>query len=85
MIVVQMGYHGAPRVVPEHTQSIMDLHNLDPHLWVYDKASGEMLAEIPLPANAVGAPITYMAGGKQYVAFPVGGGPLVEELIAVSL
>jgi len=26
-----------------------------------------------------------MAGGKQYIAFPVGGGPLVEELIAVSL
>jgi hypothetical protein len=26
-----------------------------------------------------------MAGGKQYIAFPVGGGPLVEELIAVGL
>jgi quinoprotein glucose dehydrogenase len=63
----------------------MDLNNLDPHLWVYDKASGEMLAEIPLPANATGAPITYMAGGKQFIAFPVGGGQLVEELIAVSL
>jgi quinoprotein glucose dehydrogenase len=53
--------------------------------WVYDKTSGDMLAEIALPANATGAPITYMAGGKQYIAFPVGGGPLVEELIAVSL
>jgi quinoprotein glucose dehydrogenase len=63
-----------------------DLNNRDPQLWVYDKASGEMLAEIALPANATGAPITYMAGGKQYIAFPVGGGPLVEEeLIAVSL
>jgi quinoprotein glucose dehydrogenase len=44
-----------------------------------------MLAEITLPANATGAPITYMAGGKQYIAFSVGGGPLVEELIAVAL
>jgi quinoprotein glucose dehydrogenase len=26
-----------------------------------------------------------MAGGKQFIVFPVGGGPLVEELIAVSL
>ena len=43
------------------------------------------LAESTLPANAVGAPITYMAGGKQFIVFPVGGGPLVEELIAVSL
>ena len=41
--------------------------------------------EMELPANATGAPMTYMAGGKQFIVFPVGGGPLVEELIAVSL
>ena len=85
MIVVQMGYYDSPRFVPGLNWPIMDLHNLDPHLWVYDKASGEMLAEIALPANATGAPMTYMAGGKQYIAFPVGGGAIAEELIAVSL
>jgi len=86
MIVVQMGYYGPTHFVPELQRPMADLNNFDPHLWVYDKASGEMLAEIALPANATGAPITYMAGGKQYIAFPVGGGPLVEEeLIAVSL
>ena len=52
---------------------------------MYDKATGEMLAELQLPANATGAPITYMTGGKQYVVFPVGGGPLVEELLALAL
>jgi quinoprotein glucose dehydrogenase len=55
------------------------------HLWVYDKISGDMLAELELPANATGSPMTYMAGGKQFIVFPVGGGPLVEELIAVAL
>jgi quinoprotein glucose dehydrogenase len=85
LIVVQFGYYSAPRFVPEWGRPIFDLNNRDPHLWVYDKTSGDMLAEIALPANATGAPITYMAGGKQYIAFPVGGGPLVEELIAVSL
>ena len=85
MIVVQLGYFSAPRFVPEFNLPIRDLHNLDPHLWVYDKTSGEMLAEMELPANATGAPMTYMAGGKQFIVFPVGGGPLVEELIAVSL
>jgi quinoprotein glucose dehydrogenase len=85
MIVVQSGYFSAPRLPPGGTRRIADLNNFDPHLWVYDKTSGEMLAEIALPANATGAPITYMAGGKQFIAFPVGGGPLVEELIAVSL
>jgi len=85
MVVVQMGYYGSPRLPPGGTRRIADLNNFDPHLWVYDKVSGEMLAEIALPANATGAPITYMVGGKQYIAFPVGGGPLVEELIAVAL
>ena len=46
---------------------------------------GKPAPEIDLPANAVGAPITYMAGGKQFIAFPTGGGPLTEELIAVAL
>jgi quinoprotein glucose dehydrogenase len=85
MVVVQMGYFGPPRFLPQFNRRVYDLHNLDPHLWVYDKTSGEMLAEIALPANAVGAPMTYMAGGKQFIVFPVGGGPLVEELIAVAL
>jgi quinoprotein glucose dehydrogenase len=85
LIVVQMGYYGSPRLSPGGTRQIADLNNFDPHLWIYDKASGEMLAEIALPANATGAPITYMAGGKQYIAFAVGGGPLPEELIAVAL
>ncbi len=85
MIVVQMGALGPPRVIPGVYALIRDLHNRDPHLWVYDKTSGEKLAEIELPSNASGAPITYMAGGKQYIAFPVGGGPVPEELIAVGL
>jgi quinoprotein glucose dehydrogenase len=85
MIVVQMGYLGPTRLVPGLNMPIRDLFNLDPHLWVYDKTTGEMLAEMALPANATGAPMTYMAGGKQFIVFPVGGAKLVEELIAVSL
>ena len=85
MIVVQMGFLSPPRFISGTYAPIRDLRNIDPHLWVYDKATGEKLAEIELPSNATGAPITYMAGGKQYIAFPVGGGPVPEELIAVGL
>jgi len=85
MIVVQMGYYGSPRIAQGTGRRVSDLADFDPHLWVYDKATGEMLAAVPLPANATGSPITYMVGGKQYIVFPVGGGPLVEELVAVSL
>jgi quinoprotein glucose dehydrogenase len=84
MIVVQMGYYDPLHSVPGLNMPIQELHNFDPHLWVYDKANGKMLAEIALPANATGAPITYLAGSKQYIAFPVGGGTITEELIAVS-
>jgi quinoprotein glucose dehydrogenase len=85
MIVVQMGYVGPMRFLPDLNMPIRDLFNRDPHLWVYDKTTGEMLAELELPANATGAPMTYMAGGKQFIVFPVGGAKLTEELIAVSL
>ena len=84
LIVVQMGRFGPPRLGPGGRR-INDLANVDPHLWIHDKLTGEMLAEVPLPQNATGSPITYMSGGKQYIVFPVGGGPLVEELIAVAL
>jgi glucose dehydrogenase len=57
----------------------------EPKLYAYDKASGRLLAQIDLPANASGAPMTYMAGGKQYVAFPIGGANITEELIALAL
>ena len=85
MIVVQGGFYGPPRFVPEFNIPIRDLRNIDPHLWVYDKVTGEKLAEIELPSNASGAPMTYMANGKQYIVFSVGGGPVPEELIAVAL
>lgn len=34
---------------------------------------------------ASSAPMTYMAGGKPYVAFPIGGSNMPEELIALAL
>jgi hypothetical protein len=61
MIVVQSGYYSSPRPSADGKHRISDLNNFDPHLWVYDKASGEMLAEIVLPANATGAPISRQA------------------------
>jgi quinoprotein glucose dehydrogenase len=50
-----------------------------------DKKTGKVLAEIPLPKHATGAPMTYMAGGKQYIAVPVGGSTSEAEVIALRL
>jgi len=86
LLVVQQGYQNRERPAPaSFGRVVWDLNNLEPRLYAYDKASGRLLAEIPLPANAGGAPMTYMARGKQYVAFSVGGSNLTEELIALAL
>ena len=62
-----------------------ELFNLEPKLYAYDKATGKLIAEVPLPANATGAPMTYMVNGKQYIVVAVGGANLTEELIALRL
>ena len=38
----------------------------------FDAASGKVLWELPLNSQPGGFPMTYMAGGKQYVAIPTG-------------
>ena len=56
-------------------------------LGVYDKDTGEELWWLQLPARFHAAPITYMADGKQYIVFAVGGGVRgeAERLIALAL
>jgi quinoprotein glucose dehydrogenase len=39
----------------------------------YDKATGEVIVEHDLPVGTTGGPITYLAGGKQYIVVPIGG------------
>jgi len=48
-----------------------------------DKATGEVLAEVPLPGRAIGAPMSYMVEGKQYIAVTVQGQP--PQLVALTL
>ena len=54
-----------------------------PRLVAYDKATGNELASVDLPSGAIGAPMTYMLDGKQYIALTIGGNP--PELVAFTL
>lgn len=86
LLVIQAGVQSNARPAPfSPRRRVLDINDREPKVYAYDKASGRLLAEVPLPANASGAPMTYMAGGKQYGAFPVGGSNLTEELIALTL
>ena len=64
----------------------MDMVKFDPKLQIFDKNTGALLHTVPLPLNVTGAPITYMANGKQYIAFAVGGAGMVPaQIVAVGL
>ena len=39
----------------------------------YDKATGAVISALPIPVGTTGGPMTYMAGGKQYIVLPAGG------------
>lgn len=49
-----------------------------------DKATGNEVASIDLPLAAIGAPMTFLLDGKQYIALTIGGDP-VPELITLTL
>ena len=50
-----------------------------------DKATGDIIAEIELPANQGGIPFTYEHAGKQYVAMFITSGSSAAELVAYAL
>jgi quinoprotein glucose dehydrogenase len=51
----------------------------------HDKATGEIIAEIELPANQAGIPMTYSINGKQYIVVAVGAIGHPGELVALTL
>jgi quinoprotein glucose dehydrogenase len=57
-----------------------------PILHVLDKKTGARVVDIPVPGQISSNPMTYMAGGRQYVAFWVGRpGSMPAQLIALTL
>jgi quinoprotein glucose dehydrogenase len=51
----------------------------------FDKATGKVIWEMELPGGTSGAPMTYMANGKQYIVVAVGWEDMPSELIALAL
>ncbi len=54
-------------------------------LRAFDKATGEMIFELPFDNAPVAPPMTYVHDGRQYVAFSAGGRGRDKELIAFAL
>jgi quinoprotein glucose dehydrogenase len=65
------------RTGPLLTKTLLILGQEDKGRYViraYDKATGNVLREIDLPLPPGGTPMSYMAGGRQFVAVAVGAG-----------
>ncbi len=62
---------------PEHPRGAM--------LRAYDKATGQQVGAVFIPAPQSGNPMTYMVDGKQYIVVAVSGGSYSGEYIAFSL
>ena len=56
-----------------------------PVLRAHDKASGDIVAEIDLPAPQTGLPMSYAIDGEQYIVVAVAGSGHPAELVALKL
>jgi quinoprotein glucose dehydrogenase len=54
-------------------------------LRAYNKATGENVGEVYMPAPQTGTPMTYMLNGKQYILVAVSGGNVSGEFLAFTL
>jgi quinoprotein glucose dehydrogenase len=54
-------------------------------LRAYDKATGREVGAVLMPAPGSGTPMTYSAGGNQYIVIPVSGGNYSGEYLAFRL
>jgi quinoprotein glucose dehydrogenase len=50
-----------------------------------DKKTGQTIHEMDLPANETGLPMTYMAGGRQFIVVAVGATGVPAEIVALAL
>ena len=54
-------------------------------LRAYDKATGQDVGAVYMPAPQTGSPMTYMLNGKQYLVLAISGNGFGGELVAYSL
>jgi quinoprotein glucose dehydrogenase len=62
---------------PEHPRGAM--------LRAYDKSNGNQVGMVLMPAPQSGSPMTYLAGGRQYIVVAISGGNYSGEYLAFSL
>ena len=79
MVTKTLVVMGDPQLTttPEHPRGAM--------LRAYDKATGKEVGHVLMPAPQSGSPMTYLAGGRQYIVVAISGGVYSGEYLAFKL
>ena len=79
MVTKRLVVMGDPQVTTtsEHPRGAM--------LRAYDKANGKQVGAVLMPAPQSGSPMTYLAGGRQYIVVAISGGGYSGEYLAFAL
>ncbi len=79
MVTKSLVVIGDPQVTttPEHPRGAM--------FRGYDKTNGKEVGAVWMPAAQSGSPMTYLAGGKQYIVVAISGGNYSGEYLAFAL
>jgi quinoprotein glucose dehydrogenase len=85
LFVAQQGIRRRRGSSPRDNALQVTAENYQPFLLVLDPTTGDHVAQIALPGNATGSPMTYQVDGKQYIVLPIGGASLPAELVALSV
>jgi quinoprotein glucose dehydrogenase len=85
LLVAQQGILPGLDPSPHRPAGRLQLENHAAVLYAFDPDNGVLIAQIALPGNASGAPMTYMVDGKQFIVLPIGGAGQPAELVALRL
>ena len=62
-----------------------EMYRFHPRFFAFDKSTGRLVWEMELDKNVTNAPMTYLAGGRQYIVFATGGAMTDSELVALAV
>jgi quinoprotein glucose dehydrogenase len=85
LLVAQQGILRPLGPSPRQNADELELQNQEAVLHAFDPDTGALIADIALPGNASGAPMTYLVDGQQFIVLPIGGAGQPAELVALRL
>ncbi len=85
LLAAQEGPFTAPFLSDRGNAILLAGQTEAPSIRALDPATGEIIGEVPLPNNASGGFVTYIADGVQYIAVPIGGASQKAALVGLRV